>query len=92
MQQFLVLYGRSIRVGLNTGKRKYRIDFVMSLNISAIQYKRDEFEGDLLTLLDEYGISHEQIELEITESVLIDDFKMVLPSINTARSKLPLMR
>lgn len=66
-------------------KRKYRIDFVMSINISAIQYKRDEFVGDLIAILRKYDVKPDEIELEITETVLIDDFKLVKDKMHTLR-------
>lgn len=58
-------------------KRKYRYPMVMSLNISAIQYKQPDFIEKVLHLMDKYDVSPSEIELEITESVLIDDFAEV---------------
>jgi diguanylate cyclase (GGDEF)-like protein len=58
--------------------QKYHYPMVLSLNISAIQYKKKDFVHRLLALIDKYGVSPECIELEITESVLIDDFETVI--------------
>lgn len=58
-------------------KRKYCYPMVMSLNISAIQYKQPDFIEKVLHLMDKYDVSPSEIELEITESVLIDDFAEV---------------
>lgn len=55
-------------------KRKYRYPMIMSLNISAIQYRQPDFIDKVLSLMDKYQISPSEIELEITESILIDDF------------------
>lgn len=55
-------------------KRKYNSNIILSLNISAIQYKRNEFTDSLLHIIKKYDINPEEIELEITESVLIDNF------------------
>ncbi|MCI9314107.1 MAG: GGDEF domain-containing protein [Lachnospiraceae bacterium] len=55
-------------------KRKYHYPMIMSLNISAIQYRQPDFIDKVLQLMDKYEISPEEIELEITESILIDDF------------------
>lgn len=55
-------------------KRKYHYPMIMSLNISAIQYRQPDFIDKILSLLDKYQISPSEIELEITESILIDDF------------------
>ena len=58
-------------------KRKYGYPFVMSINISAIQYKSKGFVSQLLDILNRYQIEPSEIELEITESVLIEDFNEV---------------
>ena len=58
-------------------KRKYHYPLIMSINISAIQYKQPDFIDKLLQILEKYEISPYEIELEITESVLIDDFKEI---------------
>lgn len=55
-------------------KRKYHYPMVLSLNISAIQYKQPDFTDRVLHLMEKYDVSPDEIELEITESVLIDDF------------------
>jgi len=55
-------------------KRKYHYPMVLSLNISAIQYRQPDFIDKVLKLMDKYDISPSEIELEITESILIDDF------------------
>lgn len=55
-------------------KRKYHYPMIMSLNISAIQYRQPDFVDKVLQLMDKYQIAPSEIELEITESILIDDF------------------
>lgn len=55
-------------------KRKYHYPMVMSLNISAIQYRQPDFIDNVLMLMEKYDVSPSEIELEITESILIDDF------------------
>lgn len=58
-------------------KKKYSVDMILSLNISAIQYKRDGFIDNVISLIRKYDVDPHEIELEITESVLIDNFKEV---------------
>ena len=58
-------------------KRKYAYPLIISLNISAIQYRQPEFIDELLHLMKKYGVEAAEVELEITESVLIDDFAEV---------------
>lgn len=52
-------------------------DVILSINISAIQYKRDDFVDKTLAVLKKYNVPCKNIELEITESVLIEDFEGV---------------
>lgn len=58
-------------------RKQYGLDFVISINISAMQYRRDEFVSELIHILEEYKVEPAMVELEITESVLIDDFASV---------------
>ena len=58
-------------------KKKYHYPLLMSLNVSAIQYKQPDFIDNVLTILNKYDVSPGEVELEITESILIDDFKEI---------------
>lgn len=59
-------------------KKRHGYDMILSLNISALQYKRPDFIDLLMKHVEENDVSPEEIELEITETVLIDDFKAVI--------------
>lgn len=59
-------------------KKKYGYEMILSLNISALQYKRPDFIDLLMKHVRENEVQPEEIELEITETVLIDDFKAVI--------------
>ena len=63
----------SIRI-YSEWKNKYNSSLILSLNISAIQYKRPDFVSKLMMTLKKYKVEPAEVELEITESVLIDDF------------------
>lgn len=63
----------SIRI-YSEWRRKYKSDLILSLNISAIQYRRPDFVSKLMQILKKYEVKPSEVELEITESVLIDDF------------------
>lgn len=58
-------------------KRKYNYPMIISLNISAIQYKQADFIDKVLHLLEKYEIPPYEVELEITETILIDDFQEI---------------
>lgn len=66
----------SIRI-FTEWKKKYSFPLVLSLNISAIQYKQPDFVEQILRAVRQYGMKPEELELEITESVLIDDYRMI---------------
>ena len=63
-------------------RKKYHCNMVLSLNISALQYKRPDFVSNLFELLEKYRVNPGDIELEITESVLIDDFEQVVEKLH----------
>ena len=64
---------------------KFGIDSVLSLNISAIQYKQDGFIDEILKTIEKYHVNSKQIELEITESVLINDYKEITDKLTVLR-------
>ena len=64
---------------------KYQYPMMLSLNISAIQFNRRDFVHTLLTLIEKYEIDPKMIELEITESILIDDFDSVVNKLRTLK-------
>lgn len=66
-------------------KKKYHYPMIMSLNVSAIQYRQPDFIEKVLRLMEKYDIAPSEIELEITESVLIDDFSEVTEKLVTLR-------
>lgn len=67
-------------------KRKYHYPMIMSLNISAIQYRQPDFVEKVVQLMDKYKISPSELELEITESVLIDDFTEITEKLAALRN------
>ncbi|MCI8528100.1 MAG: GGDEF domain-containing protein [Lachnospiraceae bacterium] len=62
-------------------RRQFGFPFIMSINISALQYKKDDFVDSVVNNLHKYDVSPNEIELEITESVLIEDFNAVYEKI-----------
>lgn len=66
-------------------RENYNCNMVLSLNISSIQYKRPDFVSHLLEILEKYKVNPKDIELEITESVLIDDFDQVVAKLHTLK-------
>ncbi|MCR4897122.1 MAG: bifunctional diguanylate cyclase/phosphodiesterase [Lachnospiraceae bacterium] len=64
----------------------FQMHFRLSINISALQYKSDQFVDLVMGVIREYGVDPADIELEITESILIDDFEMVSRKLSTLRN------
>lgn len=58
-------------------QKRYGVTFVMSINISAMQFRRTDFVSVLTRVLNEYHVDPALLELEVTESVLVDDFEAV---------------
>lgn len=66
-------------------RKQFGFPFIMSINISALQYKKEDFVESIVKVLKQYEVSPSEIELEITESVLIDDFKSVYEKLKVLR-------
>lgn len=66
-------------------KKKFDVEVVLSVNISAIQYKRSDFVSKVISFVSKYGMDPKELELEITESILIDDFSLVVEKMNELR-------
>jgi diguanylate cyclase (GGDEF)-like protein len=57
----------------------------VAVNISAVQLRTEEFVPQLTALVDELGIDPGRFELEITESILIDDEPEIHARLRTLR-------
>lgn len=66
-------------------RKQFGFPFIMSINISALQYKKDNFVDSIVEVLNKYKVRPSEIELEITESVLIDDFQAVSEKLKILR-------
>ena len=53
-------------------------DFLLSINVSSIQFKNKNFVKYLISVIKKYGISPTNVELEITESVFIDNMEEMI--------------
>lgn len=59
---------------------------IVSVNISAVQLKCNDFVEMVKNVLDETGLEPEYLELEITESVLIDSFDNIVSKLEELRA------
>ena len=74
----------SIRI-FSQWKKDYHTPMILSLNISAIQYNRDDFVDMILKCLKKYDLDPNFLELEITESVFIENFHDVTEKLRLLR-------
>ncbi|MBR4574748.1 MAG: GGDEF domain-containing protein [Lachnospiraceae bacterium] len=66
-------------------RSKYHIPIILSINISALQLEKDSFVETLSHTAGLYGVNPESVEIEITESVFINNFEDVIDKIKTLR-------
>lgn len=60
-------------------------DGVLSINASALQLRQDDFVPYLLGLIEEYKVTPEKLEIEITESVLMEDMEGIIAKFKILR-------
>jgi diguanylate cyclase (GGDEF)-like protein len=61
-------------------------ELVVAVNVSAMQFKRGDLEKSVLQALKESGLSPKLLELELTESILIQDTEKVLEAVQRLKS------
>ena len=65
----------------------YGANFVLSVNVSARQFNQKDFVDNLLMILEKYNVDPYYLELEMTESILIEDFDSVCEKLRILRNK-----
>lgn len=58
---------------LKLWKKEFNFNGIISINVSPIQLRQEEFLSELQSLIEEYGISPDNLEIEITEGVFINN-------------------
>ena len=61
-----------------TGHRRVH----MAVNISALQFARDDFADNVARIFTECGLAPEHLVLELTESVVMEDYDLVIRQMN----------
>ncbi|MDP2830015.1 MAG: EAL domain-containing protein [Sulfuricellaceae bacterium] len=61
-------------------------EFVVAVNVSAMQFQRGDLEQSLMRALAESGLPPSLLELELTESILIQDTEKVLETVQRLKS------
>jgi EAL domain-containing protein (putative c-di-GMP-specific phosphodiesterase class I) len=53
--------------------KQFEQPFILAINLSAVQFRNTHLNENILELIDEFKLPHQSIELEITESIAIED-------------------
>ncbi|MCX7172694.1 MAG: EAL domain-containing protein [Proteobacteria bacterium] len=61
-------------------------ELVVAVNVSAMQFKRGDLEQSVLSALKESGLAPKFLELELTESLLIQDTEKVLEAVRRLKA------
>lgn len=61
-------------------------EFKMAINVSVSQFRQPDFADKLLQTMQRFTVSPRSIELEITESIVMDDPKLVTRVLDTLKS------
>lgn len=72
---------RQLHTWIEAGHPKVR----MSVNISALQFARDDFADTVARIITECDISPDLLVLELTESVVMEDYDIVVRQMNLLR-------
>jgi EAL domain-containing protein (putative c-di-GMP-specific phosphodiesterase class I) len=56
---------------------------VLSVNVSAKQFQQEKFVTEMQEIVQRYGIDPTKLKLELTESMLVDDFANIVDKMNT---------
>jgi diguanylate cyclase (GGDEF)-like protein len=63
------------------------LDCKVSVNVSAMQLKQEDFVGKVFRMLTASGVPPRQLELEVTESILMENFDIALQSLKRLNNR-----
>lgn len=72
---------------LKTWQEKYNFSGVMSVNVSPIQLRSDDFLYDLDNLIEHYKINPGLLEIEITEGVMINNMTDTIEKLKAIKAR-----
>ena len=58
------------------------LDIIVSVNLSAVQLRQENFSNHILNIIKESKIKPQQLELEVTETVLMDNVETAVNTLN----------
>lgn len=69
------------------GKRKDLASIAVAVNISAVQFRKPEFVERVLSIIDASGADPTKIQLEITESMLVENLEDLIVKMNVLKAR-----
>ncbi|MBS3952388.1 MAG: diguanylate cyclase [Methylomicrobium sp.] len=63
------------------------VDCKIAVNLSAVQLRQDDFVTNIFNILAESGVAPRQLELEVTETTLMNNFQSALASLKRLSSR-----
>lgn len=69
----------------NLWKREFGFDGLISINVSAAQFHQSNFDRVLFEAIERYGVAPECVEVEITESLLMENQSRIIKVIENIR-------
>ena len=84
----LYVFEEVCRIKANWKKegKKYS-DIILSVNMSRVHLSNPKFPQILSDIADKYGILHEELEIEITETVFVADTEVLMESISRIKEQ-----
>ncbi len=68
-------------------ERKGYQDLIISVNISMIQLLHEDFAHMVIDIIEEAGLNPRQVELEITESILMESYEVIAGKLKLLRAR-----
>ena len=66
-------------------EENYDFDGIVSVNVSPLQFKKENFIDELVKKINRYAIQARHLEIEITEGMLIDNVEETIAKLNEIR-------
>lgn len=71
---------------LKKWQQDYNFDGIISVNISPVQMKQSNFLFDLYDLIEKYDVKPENIEIEVTEGIMIDNMEDIVSKLTQMKN------
>lgn len=66
---------------------KFNKNYVVAINISVVQILQDNFVKDILGTVEKYNLPYNALEIEITESIMMESFEIIYAKLKKLKDK-----